>query len=357
MALNLKANGPYHFALRETVDPAFQYHSTDFMLSHAPEYIALGNKPRVGRKAGKWARLLHVYHEGRCVLALPLHSQGPMGFTTGYSGFLLPSGVRESAIRVAFAGLQVFLKQNRNKRFELQQAVWRGSASDPRREAMVLRSFAEHFRPELMPCRVLELSTGAVLGEDALLKLYDGKVRNQIRHAKTEGLQITVAALKGEEALQTMRQLIAELHPAMHLARRSTGMRTRQLDMMVEEFSAYLTAGGTVICSAARADGQCISANLFVLHQGAALYHTAFCLDDYKKANVMPLLMHRNILCAAEHGAQLVELGRVVTYDPKSLALDAYKAQFANTIRFALQVRFGWIWIPDWIVHSFGRLI
>jgi hypothetical protein len=109
------------------------------------------------------------------------------------------------------------------------------------------------------------------------------------------------------------------------------------------------------VLSFASVAGKAISANIFVIYNDVAIYHTAFCVEEQKKTNIMPVLMHRNILAASEAGAGLIELGRIEEFDAKSLKLDAYKAQFSNGIRAALRIRFGWIWIPARIAKSFGR--
>lgn len=354
MAINVKPNGDYTFELRSDVDPKFACEPDDLLLSHDRHFIAVTNK---GGKAGAEATssLLHIYRSGRCVLVVPMRRRGPVGLATGYSGFLLPVSSKESAIRSAFLGLRAFFQQNRNKRFELQQSVWRKSAGNAHREALILRIVSEYFSVDLMPSRVLDLAALTEVTEEKLLALYDQKVRNQIRNAKTSEMEIVAQDLHGEAAIPQLLELLTETHACMDVARQATKMRTRELQRMNDEFSSYLRSGGRVVFGVSRVSGKCISANIFVLFNGIALYHTAFCLDEYKKTNIMPVLMHRNILESARSGAEVIELGRVIDYDKKSLNLDAYKAQFGNDIRFALRIRYGWIWIPDWVRNSFGR--
>ena len=354
MTINVKPNGDYTFELRLDVDPKFAYDPDDFLLSHDRHFIEVTNK---GGKTGPDATssLLHIYRAGRCVLVVPMRKRGPVGLTTGYSGFLLPANSKESAIRSALLGLRAFFRQNRNKRFELQQSVWRKSANNPHREALILRIVSEYFSADLMPSRVLDLALLIEATEECLLALYDQKVRNQIRNAKTSDMEIVTKNLHEGAAIQMLVEMLTETHACMDVARQATKMRTRELQRMIDEFSSYLLSGGRVVFSVARVSGRCISANIVVLFNGTALYHTAFCLDEYKKTNIMPVLMHRNILASARSGAKMIELGRVIEFDRKSLNLDAYKAQFSNDIRFALRIRFGWIWIPVWVRSTFGR--
>jgi hypothetical protein len=214
MAVNVRKSGEYRFELRAQVDPKFRHDPGDLMLSHHASYIAMTNERGKSGRSARWSHILHIYRGDTCVLALPIRSQGPLGVTTGYSGFLLPAQARESGIRAAFLGLRAFLRQNRSKRFDLQHAVWRKSVANAEREAVVWRIATEYFAPDLMPSRVLDLAQVTVTGQGSLLALYDQKVRNQIRHAKTDGMAIVTRTLQGEAALAALHEGLAEAYTA-----------------------------------------------------------------------------------------------------------------------------------------------
>ena len=183
--------------------------SPDRTVYHSASYLAFIRRERPHR-----SDLIFVSRDGTIVVGFPFHPETRSSFTTGYSGLLFsPAGVKPGMKAL----LAVLAANPQLTGARIYQAVVSAGGSDPLRRAQI-----DHLLTSSMPrgavdpifTRILHLPEGgrslervAAFGtldgselDDAMLKSYDGDVRNQIRQAVRSKLAIRYYILAGDRA-------------------------------------------------------------------------------------------------------------------------------------------------------------
>lgn len=336
----------------------FVVSSPDHTLYHRPPYIDFA------RRQNGAADLVLLSSHGSPLLALPFHP-GPRRVSTGYAGVCLAPGSSESGLRRSLGALAALARANRGLRLHSIQSAQAPAADDAARTG-VLASLIDALpvRQERLHTRILGLNPlppaatpppqpllqGAA--HEALLRGYDGDLRNQIRQSLRRGVTITVVAPATDAEAATAYREFLPIHVASW---QRTGMAPHGLDYLLGLETAVRAAGGRDLLVMARDEGgRAVAAVNCHVDRGRAIYWSGCSLPEALPLRANPLCLHAAILAAQAMGVRRFELGRFRAdeSDAKEVSVTRYKAQFGGAVQRVLNFEFG---VPRVDSHAIAR--
>jgi hypothetical protein len=299
------------------------------------------------------AEMILVSRSGNALFALPIHPRG-RSILTHYSGVLFPEGRHERTLRRSVEALAELFAANRELRFSCVQAAVAPAYEDVARLTLLERFLAgSGMQLERTYSRLVRVGgwTGcdAVLGkaqedpahamhvdrttlEGEHLGTYDADVRNQIRQALRNDVEISYHLADSPQSRAAAYQTFTPVHEASW---RRTGMQPHGLDYW-SKFSAAITDGAgqdLLVIASATGTGP-VAAVTFHLYEGRAIYWAGVSLEAGQQLRANALCLHAAMTISAALGVQVVELGRFLPREPspKERAITAYKAQFGGEL-------------------------
>jgi hypothetical protein len=326
--------------------------SPDRTIYHGAPYFSFARNQN-SRPDITLAELILVSRNGNPLFALPIHPRG-RSIPTHYSGALFPEGRHERTLRRSVEALAELFAANQTLCFSCVQAAVAPAYEDGARLTLLERFLAGFNVPlERIYTRMVRVGdwTGcdAILGgaggdpahavkvdqmalEGDQLATYDSDVRNQIRQAIRNGVEITYFLADTAESRAAAYEAFTPVHEASW---RRTGMRPHGLDYWIK-FSTAITDGGgrDLIVIASATGGGPVAAVTFHLYEGRAIYWAGVSLEAGQHLRANPLCLHAAMTIGAALGARVVELGRFLPREPspKERGITDYKAQFGGEL-------------------------
>ncbi|MCW3018535.1 MAG: hypothetical protein JWN10_843 [Solirubrobacterales bacterium] len=330
----------------------FAEKSPDRTIYHTAPYFDFA-RSQSSRPDITLAEMILVSRSGNPLFALPIHPRG-RSILTHYSGVLFPEGRHERTLRRSVEALAEVFAANRELRFSCVQAAVAPAYEDVARLTLLERFLAgSEMRLERTYSRMVRVGgwTGceAALGrsdgdpaqavqvdrtalEGQHLGTYDADVRNQIRQAIRNDVEITYYLADSAQARAAAYETFTPVHEASW---RRTGMQPHGFDYW-SKFSTAITdgAGRDLVVIASTTGAGPVAVVTLHLYEGRAIYWAGVSLEAAQQLRANALCLHAAMTISAALGVQVVELGRFVPREPaaKERAITAYKAQFGGEL-------------------------
>jgi hypothetical protein len=326
------------FRLAEGSPDLTVYHSRAYL-----EFAAAHGSPSV---------LLVARRGGELSLGVALYARGENGFTTGYSGLLLPRDGGERTLKKGIAAFCELLPLNPHlERVECLQSSLSAGAFDPARWTTIDSALTYLGPPgavEHLFTRVVALGPGAPTLErksqqgelsadeldEALIKSYDGDLRNQIRQAARHGLRLRYHVLCDGAAPAPVDDAYRDYLPIHTESWTRTGMAPHDRGYWHALSRAVIGGGGVDLVVLAVADGKPLAGVTCHLFREQALYWSGGSIGEALPKRANPLCLHAALSLCRRLGARTLELGRAPAWqDEKGDSITRYKAQFGGATR------------------------
>ncbi len=323
---------------------SFVRSSPDRTIYHSRAYLEFS------RRANGCGDLLLVRRSGVPQVALPLHPAGRRGFTTGYSGLLLPDSDSETVLRGCVGAAHELLEANPTFGYLCLQSAQAVVERTERSTLIDSLLAAPHVAKREIYSRVLRLEgeedgsvvrsgDGRVLDpallENDLLVRYEADVRNQIRQAVRKGVAVGYQLLAAGTSPALTRGAYASYLPILSDSWLRTGMHPHAEDYWLSLSQAIQDGGGCDLVVLATTGGDRPVAGVTCHYsEGRALYWSGASTLEGRALRANPLCLHAAITLCRRLGTQVFELGRfdATGTNLKEHAVNRYKAQFRGTL-------------------------
>lgn len=310
----------------------------DATIYHQREYMDLS------RGVNGFADIFVIIKGGRPMVAIPLHKWGRIGFTTGYSGILLPPKSEEKSLKKSVDLLVQFLKANEKKGFRINQSAQSLGGIDSKRQQLISSLLASQFTLNgNVFTRLIDVSLYNGLSRDcngydwlvdgALINSYQAELRNQIRKAVKSNLKVlSITPNSNDEA----QNIYSKLYPLYVQSKVRTGMAQQTLKELIEVSDAIRRGGGRDLIVLIKKDDEILSVVNSHVFNSTAIYWMNCSTDEGLQLNANPLALHASIIESAVLGAKSFEVGRIdsetARKNTKELAIWRYKGQFGGDV-------------------------
>ena len=316
--------------------------SPDSTIYHQQAYID------AQRKINGFAEIIVIMKSGSPMVAMPLHKWGSTGYTTGYSGILLPKKTEEKYLKKSLDLLIDFFKANKRSCFRVCQSAQSEGGLDSGRQQLIASLIASKhnvngnvftriidFKKHMEHCE--DISNLEGLGKHTLLNSYQGKIRNQIKHAiKNELNVVSIIPVTSEEA----KRIYTDIYPVYLESKKRTGMSAQSLEMLIAYSNAVRSGGGKDLLVLIKCGESIVSVVNCHIYKSHALYWMNCSTPEAQRLNANPLALHASIIESLNLGAKFFEIGRIDFETSrgvnKEIAIWKYKDQFGGELRNVL---------------------
>ena len=316
--------------------------SPDTTIYHQQAYMD------ASRKINGFAEIIVIMKSGRPMVGMPLHKWGRTGYTTGYSGILLPRNTDEKPLKKALDLLMHLFEVNKRSCFRVCQSAQSEGGLDSGRQQLIASLIASKCNLNgNVFTRIIELekyeghcddiSSLEGLGKHTLLNGYQAEIRNQIKNAIKNELNvlIIVPATSGEA-----RSIYTDIYPVYLDSKKRTGMSAQSLEMLIAYSDSVRSGGGKDLLVLIKRGDTTISVVNCHVYKSQALYWMNCSTPEAQCYNANPLALHASILWSLNLGAKFFEIGRIdfeaLRTVSKEMAIWKYKDQFGGELRNVL---------------------
>lgn len=318
----------------------FIHGSPEFTVYHSIDYI------NFSKKYNNIADILLIKKSGRIVLAFPLHSAGYKRYTTGYSGILFPNTDNEKILKESVRALFEFIKKNQNICFEfLQSTQSMGGLSKNRRDLIALLLARKFDLSGGVYTRILNLKTISkkldTVEQDAIMRLYDSKIRNQIRSGLKKSSSISLEIMDKESGVRI--ESFRELHPLLVECRKDTGMGIKNLKEWIDEARAIIQSSGKIIISRCFFEGALCAFSISYVSRCYAIYWMGCSNVIGKSISSSAICLNELIQAACRNGVEYFEIGRtdykLNRENVKEMRITDFKDQFGGEAYWIIKLQ------------------
>lgn len=318
--------------------------SPDSTIYHQEAYID------AQRKINGFAEIIVIMKSGRPMVGMPLHKWGRVGYTTGYSGILLPRKTEEKPLKKSLDLLMHLFEVNKRSCFRVCQSAQSEGGLDSSRQQLIASLIASKLNLNgNVFTRIIDLekheghcddiSSLEGLGKHVLINSYQAEIRNQIKNAiKNELNLLSIVPATSEEA----RSIYSDIYPVYLDSKKRTGMSAQSLEMLIAYSDSVRSGGGKDLLLVIKRGDTTISVVNCHVYKSQALYWMNCSTPEAQRFNANPLALHASILGALNLGAKFFEIGRIdfeaFRTVSKEMAIWKYKDQFGGELRNVLSL-------------------